>query len=295
MNEKIRMNKFIGLALLVLSYQFSFTQIKVNNEKCIMIFGAHADDADEIAGGTFAKYIASGYKGVYVVAINNLDGCNLERTPWYDKGPDFSISSSPHKYPADALETSQLREEEARQAAAVYPAVPLFINYKEPTFYLGRKMVYYGTEQYNEYDPPGRQLVPIATYMDSEVDSIVELLIKYKPEIIITHTLGGEKMDHGNVAYMIYLAVKKAMQQNQFKGKLWMSVNGWFLDAVAQKNGKGHADIHIDVKDYVKIKYTALNKHVSQNGGFGRDYVMGNRTQPKEFIEEFITVVDNTK
>ncbi|HUQ66551.1 MAG TPA: PIG-L family deacetylase [Flavitalea sp.] len=289
------MNKFIGLALLVLSYQFSFTQIKVNNEKCIMIFGAHADDADEIAGGTFAKYIASGYKGVYVVAINNLDGCNLERTPWYDKGPDFSISSSPHKYPADALETSQLREEEARQAAAVYPAVPLFINYKEPTFYLGRKMVYYGTEQYNEYDPPGRQLVPIATYMDSEVDSIVELLIKYKPEIIITHTLGGEKMDHGNVAYMIYLAVKKAMQQNQFKGKLWMSVNGWFLDAVAQKNGKGHADIHIDVKDYVKIKYTALNKHVSQNGGFGRDYVMGNRTQPKEFIEEFITVVDNTK
>lgn len=28
--------------------------------KCILVFGAHADDVDEIAGGTFAKYIAIG-------------------------------------------------------------------------------------------------------------------------------------------------------------------------------------------------------------------------------------------
>lgn len=269
-------------------------QTTAKKSKCIMIFGAHADDADEIAGGTFAKYIANGYQGVYVVAINNLDGCNLERTPWYDKGPNFSVSSSPKKYPVGALETSQIREEEARQAAAVYPSIPVFINYKEPTFYLGRKMVYYGTEQYNAYEPPGRQLVPVATYIDSEVDTIVEMLKKYRPEIVITHTLGGEKMDHGNVAYMIYLAVKKAMQQNAFTGKLWMSVNGWFLDPVAQKNGKGQPDVHIDVKDYLKTKYTAINKHISQNGGFGRDYVTGNKTQPKEVIEEFITVLDNS-
>ena len=30
-----------------------------------------------------------------------------------------------------------------------------------------------------------------------------ELLIKYKPEIVITHTLGGEKLDHEGTAYMI--------------------------------------------------------------------------------------------
>jgi LmbE family N-acetylglucosaminyl deacetylase len=289
------MNRLLILGLFILSSGILGAQKKADVNKCIMIFGAHADDADEIAGGTFAKYIANGYQGVYVVAINNLDGCNLERTPWYDKGPNFSISSSPHKYPVGALETSQIREEEARQAAAVYPATPVFINYKEPTFYLGRKMVYYGTDQYNAYDPPGRQLVPIATYIDSEVDTIVEMLKKYQPEIVITHTLGGEKMDHGNVAYMIYLAVKKAMEQNAFKGKLWMSVNGWFLDPVAQKNGKGQPDVHIKVKDFLKTKYTALNKHISQNGGFGRDYVTGNKTQPKEVIEEFITVLDNTQ
>lgn len=287
--------KKLLIFLLFLPFNFIIAQGKSKPRKCIMIFGAHADDVDENAGGTLAKYVAMGYEAVYVCAINNLDGCNLERTPWYDKGPNFSISNSPHKYRVGALETSQIREEEARQAAAVYPATPVFLNYKEPTFFIGRQMVYYGTEPYNLYDPPGKPLIPVATYMDSEVDSVCELLKKYQPEIVITHTMGGEKMDHGNAAYLIYLAFKKAMQQDIPVGKLWMVVNGWLLDKDAQENGRGKPDVHIDVSNYLTTKYKALNKHISQNGGFGRDYVTGNKTQPKEKIEEFITVIDNTK
>ncbi|HEX7845838.1 MAG TPA: PIG-L family deacetylase [Chitinophagaceae bacterium] len=270
-------------------------QTKEKPRKCIMVFGAHADDVDEIAGGTFAKYIAMGYEGIYVCAINNLDGCNLERTPWYDKGPNFTVSSSPHKYRVDALETSQIREEEARAAAAVYPSTPIFLNYKEPTFFIGRKMVYYGTPEYDAYDPPGGPLIPIATYIDAEVDSVCALLEKYKPEIVITHTLGGEKMDHGNAAYMIYLAFKQAMNKGIAVGKLWMSINGWFLDDYAQKKKIGMPYVQVDVKDHLTTKYKALNMHISQNGALGRDYVMGNKTQPKEVIEEFIAVLDNTK
>jgi LmbE family N-acetylglucosaminyl deacetylase len=213
--RKIKISLLHGSALL-LFFVFASqvrAQTKPKPRKCIMVFGAHADDVDENAGGTLAKYVAMGYQGIYVGAINNLDGCNLERTPWYDSGPNFTISNSPHKYRVGA-------------AAAVYPAIPIFLNYKEPTFFIGRKMVYYGTEQYDAYDPPGKPLIPVATYMDSEVDSVVELLRKYQPEIVITHTLGGEKMDHGNTAYLIYLAFKKAMEQNIPVGKLWMVVNG---------------------------------------------------------------------
>ncbi|NCU03566.1 MAG: hypothetical protein GXC73_06215 [Chitinophagaceae bacterium] len=284
-----------GFAMALLTSFVTTEEREEKPRKCIMMFGAHADDVDENAGGTFAKYIAMGYEGIYVCAINNLDGCNLERTPWYDKGPNFTVSSSPHKYRVDALETSQIREEEARAAAAVYPSTPIFLNYKEPTFFIGRKMVYYGTPEYAAYNPPGRPLIPIATYMDDEVEYVTALLEKYKPEIVITHTMGGEKMDHGNTGYMAYLAFKNAMNKGIPVGKLWMCVNGWLLDEPAQKNKTGMPYVQVDVRNHLKTKYEAINKHISQNGALGRDYVMGNKTQPKEVIEEFITVLDNTK
>ena len=259
-----------------------------------MVFGAHADDVDEIAGGTFARYIAMGYKGIYVSVTNNLAGCNIEKTPW-SEGPRFTVSDSPYKYPVGGLETNQIRSEEARAAAAVYGAEPVFLDFCEPEIYLGRKVIIYGTRDFLNYNPPGRRQINLATRYSEDVNVVYELLKKYEPEIVITHTLGGEKLDHEGSAYMMYLAFKKAMSNNIPVGKLWMTINGWLLDGTAQKNGRGKADIHIDVKDYLHVKYEALDKHVSQNGGSGRQYVLENKTQPKEKIEEFITVIDNTK
>ncbi len=45
------------------------------SRKCIMVFGAHADDVEPIAGGTLARYISEGYEGIYVCVINNFAGC----------------------------------------------------------------------------------------------------------------------------------------------------------------------------------------------------------------------------
>ena len=263
-------------------------------EKCIMVFGAHADDVDEIAGGTFAKYIAMGFKGIYVCVTNNLAGCNLEKTPFFN-GPGFTVSDSPLKYPVGGLETNQIRSEEAKAAAAVYGAIPVFLDFCEPEIYLGRKVIIYGTQDFLNYNPPGRKQINLATRYSEDVNVVYGLLKQYKPEIVITHTLGGEKLDHEGTAYMMYLAFKKAMDNNVPVGKLWMTVNGWLLDKTSRKNGRGKPDVHIDVRNHLKIKYEALNKHLSQNGGSGREYVIRNKTQPKEVIEEFITVIDNTK
>ena len=263
-------------------------------QKCIMVFGAHADDVDEIAGGTFARYIAMGYRGIYVSVTNNLAGCNIERTPWVE-GPRFTVSDSPFKYPVGGLETNQIRSEEARAAASVYGAEPVFLDFCEPEIYMGRKVIIYGTRDFLDYNPPGRRQINLATRYSEDVNVVYELLKKYEPEIVIIHTLGGEKLDHEGSAYMMYLAFKKAMSNNIPVGKLWMTINGWLLDETAQKNGRGKPDVHIDVKDYLHVKYKALDKHISQNGGSGRQYVLENKTQPKEKIEEFITVIDNTK
>jgi LmbE family N-acetylglucosaminyl deacetylase len=301
MGTKIKMylNKSSSLKLFIILLIFLqcspiSAQGKEKPRKCIMVIGAHADDVDEIAGGTFAKYIAMGYQGIYVCVTNNLAGCNLERTPYF-AGPRFTASDSPLKYPVGGLETSQIRSEEVKAAAAVYGAVPVFLDFCEPEIYLGRKVTIYGTQEFLDYNPPGRKQINLATRYSEDVDIVVELLQKYQPEIVITHTLGGEKLDHEGTAYMTYLAIKRAMDKNIPVGKLWIPVNGWLLDKEAQRTGRGKPDIKINVKDYLKIKYEALNKHISQNGGFGREYVTGNETQPKEVIEEFITVIDNMK
>jgi LmbE family N-acetylglucosaminyl deacetylase len=296
----MRLNRLIlSLALLTALSVFSVNALSAADKgkprKCILVFGAHADDVDEIAGGTLARYVAEGYQGVYVCVTNNLAGCLLERAPGDKWGPNFAVAISPHTYPIEALETHQIREIEARAAAAVYGATPVFLDFYEPELWEGRKLIIFGSKEYMRFNPPGRTQVSLATRYSRDVDVVVDLLKQYQPEIIIIHTLGGEKLDHGNSAYLMYLAYQKAISSGIPVGKLWMKVDGWLLDDVAQKTGRGKADVQVDVKNYLSTKYEALNKHISQNGGYGRNYVIRNQTQPKEVIEEFITVGDATR
>jgi LmbE family N-acetylglucosaminyl deacetylase len=289
----IQMLSMLFIFLVVLNENIASQPLK-KPQKCILVFGAHADDVDEIAGGTFAKYTSMGYKGVYVSVTNNLAGCNIERTPYFN-GPRFTVSSSQLKYPVDGLETNQIRSEEAKAAAAVYGATPVFLDFCEPEIYFGRKVIIYGTQDFLDYNAPGRRQINLATRYSDDVNVVVALLEKYQPEIVIIHPLGADKLDHEGSAYMMYLAFKKAMDKKIPVGKLWMYIDGWLTDKPAQMSGRGKPDIQMDVKNYLDIKYEALNKHVSQNGGFGRQYVTDNETQAKEVVEEFITVIDNIK
>jgi hypothetical protein len=74
-----------------------------------------------------------------------------------------------------------------------------------------------------------------------------------------------------------------------------MTVNGWLADSLAGSNHRGTPDVHIDVRGYLPVKYAALDQHVSQHGGLGRDYVLENHRHGGEVTEDFITVLDNTR
>jgi len=292
MFTKFLYNTFIVLFLFSLLFDYLlFAQQIPKSRKCIMVFGAHADDIEQIAGGTLAKYIDEGYEGVYVVVINNTAGCLIEKAPglWDFDKKVFIHPVSLNTYPPDALETIQIRTEEALQAAAVFVAVPVFLNFRELVIWQGRKKCLFGTEEYYDFNPPGRSAVSISTRLSEQINVVVKLLGKYKPEIIITHTLGGEKHDHGNSAYLMYLAFIKARSMGIPVGKLWMKIDGWFLEPEALVNGRGKPDVKIEITKYNKIKYKALNQHISQKGGKrGLDIRPG-----EKYYEEFITVVDN--
>src|SRR5512133_3916775 len=103
--ERILIVISCGIALLLTGTDFISAQGTVNPKKCIMVFGAHADDVEPMAGGTFAKYIAEGYEGIYVCVINNFAGCGIESVGGGTDAPPgvtrplFSISDSPQSYP----------------------------------------------------------------------------------------------------------------------------------------------------------------------------------------------------
>jgi LmbE family N-acetylglucosaminyl deacetylase len=283
------------ISLLLINVSLILAQGKVNPRKCIMVFGAHADDVEPMAGGTFAKFISEGYQGIYVCVINNFAGCGIESVgggttpPAGVTHPLFSISDSPQSYPVEALETIQIRQEEAKSAASVFNASPVFLDFREGIIWLGRKRCNLGSDEYHQYQPPGRQAVSLAEEESGNVEYLVDLLKKYSPEIVIIHTLGGDKHDHGNSAYIMYLAFLKAIEKGVPVGKLWMRPKGWLVGTEAKIKGIGKADVQVNVKKFIALKYEALNKHVSQKG------TVRKQTRPEEEIEEFITVLDNTK
>ncbi len=266
--------------------------------KCIMVFGAHADDVEEMAGGTFAKYIAEGYQGVYVSVVKNYAGNTVEKAPgsfdFVKNKPTGRLSGSPGTYGVDALETAQMREEEALQAAKVFGAEPVFLNFREPEIMIGRKLAIYGSAEYINYDPPGGNHVSIATSISGDVDVVVDLLKKYQPEITIIHCLGGEKLDHAESAYLVYLAFTKAAAKGIPVGKLWMGRYGWLADSPAKNNGRGKTDVRIDITKYRDTKFRAWNKHLSQNGGDIEADLAANYPDWLRNVEEFITVIDNS-
>ena len=193
-------NASLKYFILISIYFFisSPSEAKEKPRKCILIFGAHADDVEIIAGGTFAKYISQGYEGVYVCVINNFAGNALESigggtTADGIQGKIFTVSNSQLEYPVDALETMQIRSEEAIATANVFGAIPVFFDFRESFIWIGRKQCYIGSDEFHLYNPPGRQVMGIAADRGENINLIVNLLKKYQPEIVIIHTTGGEK------------------------------------------------------------------------------------------------------
>lgn len=294
-HNKLQKFQLFFIVLLLFTANLIIAQGKEKPRKCIMVFGAHADDVELMAGGTFAKYISEGYEGIYVCVINNFAGCGIESVGGGTKPPPgvisslFSVSNSPQSYPVDALETIQIRQEEAKSASAVFHASPVFLDFRQGYIWQGRKRCYFGSDEYHQFQPPGKQVISLAELESGNIDYFVDLLKKYSPEIIIIHTLGGDKHDHGNSAYIVYLAFIEAMEKGVPVGKLWMKPKGWLLDSEGKAKGRGKPDVHVDVRKFIDVKYEALNKHVSQRG------VPSKQTRPEEVTEEFITVLDNTK
>ena len=218
----------------------------MSEKKVIMFFGAHADDMELRAAGTMAKLIAKGYHGVSVMMTNNICGA-------------YATDEKGDRHPLGPFETMEIRHREVREAAEVLGVELVFLDFKENSYYKDGNRVFFGTPEYDQTELPGREPLVAAPYLDHCVRDVADVLVKYSPDIVITHSIANCNPEHCAAAHLTYNAFRIAVRETEL-GALWFN---------ASRQGTGDVlmlspDIVIDITNYIEIKREAMARHVSQ-------------------------------
>lgn len=257
----------------------------------VMAIGAHADDVEWGFGGTLAKLIEQGWKGIYVVAINNTAGNHLDSVHEQPKPEDYlNIQKVIGPYPVDALESIQIRQEESRRAAAVYGAQPEFLNLHETFFWLGRQEVYFYDPRWALFDPPGTGIVTSAAAGSQGLDLATELIKRYQPDVVLAMLLADRNPEHGETGDIAYRAFVRAAREGAHVGQLWMSMRDrpQYLERVRMD-----PDISVDVTSQLPRYLAALEEHVSQGQQRAGNQVRLDRFRMDgHYYEHFVLVMD---
>jgi LmbE family N-acetylglucosaminyl deacetylase len=257
-------------------------------QPCILAVGTHTDDLEWGFGGTFAKFIQLGWKGVYVGAVNNTSGCQTDIWQPSRIGGYWNIQKIRGPFFCDALETIQIRQEEGRRAAAIFGAEVAFLDFHETHCWIGRKEVFMEDELWGAYDPPGNGMITHAMRIKKGLDLTTDLLRRFEPDIVLDMLLSDRNAEHGQTGDLVYQAFKRAAAGGARLGQLWMvAPRETYLEKV-----KIMPDVSVDVTDHIEKSWMALSQHRSQNGG---NPALQSRYSGKGYYEHFILLVDNTR
>ncbi|MEW6355823.1 MAG: PIG-L deacetylase family protein [Planctomycetota bacterium] len=221
-------------------------------KKVIMFFGAHADDMEIRAGGTMRKFVDKGYEGVSVMLTNNICGAYVDDTT------DQYFSTGP-------AETSEIRHREAREAAEVLGLKLIFMDFKENSYFNGSKRVFFGTDDYDVKNTPGREPLMVATYLEHCIQDVVKVLVEHEPEIVITHNIANTNPEHCAAAHLTHHAFQIARGRVEL-GELWFTCRVQSPGDIIRLS----PDVLIDISDYHPTKWEALQRHRSQRIAWDR-------------------------
>ncbi len=247
-------------------------------KKMILAVGAHADDVEMSMGGTILKYLDQEYELTYVLTTNNMSG---EFAYLDENGNVRSRSIQPE-------EEIKVRQEEARQAAAMFGTVPIHLNFAQRHYTGpdGKKVkINYGTEL-PSFLTPGMPSIVTAHEDADAVKKLTDIILDCDPEVIITRGLADTNIEHICTALYTLKARQNAMKQG-YDGALLM----------CRGVGRGFPDIYyrydtfIDTSGFMQRKWDAIRCHASQKPLPEkldlRDFVEGARCG-LETVEPFI-------
>jgi LmbE family N-acetylglucosaminyl deacetylase len=205
-------------------------------EKTVIVIGAHADDVVQIAGATFAKYIADGYRGVYAVLATHRSGSK----------------ATPGKLEPEPLESIQLESEAALAAARHYGAELVAFRLHPTRIRHGRSLVFTGSPSWSRFLPPGKADISAAPVNRAVVSEVAALLIERNPKLVITHAIGQGDVEHHSAADLVYRAWNEARGKGARLGQLWFQADdsSGMISEASYRRFFEPTQIAIDVSGY---------------------------------------------
>lgn len=216
-----------------------------------MAVGAHADDIEINCGGTLLKAQEAGYRVVYVMSTNNMSGS----VAWID---DAGVS---HLREEGCVAMMSRRKRECADAAAALGTEPIHLDHPQRHYRnesLEKVNLHYGAPP-----PPllSASLPTILTaYEDKEsVLRLTNLILKERPELILTHALAAYNVEHWCTAMLVATAYWRAVEAGHRGGLLF-----WKEDCSAFGISAARWDTFIDTSAYLERKMELIGKHGCQ-------------------------------
>lgn len=217
----------------------------------LMAVGAHADDIENECGGTLLKAREAGYEIIYVMSTNNMSG----------SVSSLDENGQRHTREEECSAMMARRKRECAAAAAELGTEPIHLDHPQRHYTnaaLERVKLQYGAPL------PGAAPTSVPTivtaYEDREsVGRLTALILKHRPELILTHSLTPYNVEHWCTAMLVVTAFWPAVEAGHRGGLLFWKEN-------FTKFGLAAARWHtfVDTSPYLDRKMALIGKHACQ-------------------------------
>lgn len=160
---------------------------------------AHADDAELNAGGTLARWAATGGAIHIVMMTNNCSGLMI---------PDGGNEAA--KCRLSPLETSAIRHREQEAAAALLGARVHYLDYGPRHYWDGRRRICLGYDDVKPHPEGTARQPPILVAFEdpAHVERLATLIASLAPRLVLTQTPDDRDPEHHAVAAMVWQAFR---------------------------------------------------------------------------------------
>lgn len=186
----------------------------MTNKNVLVAIAAHADDVEINAGGTLAKWVASGGVVHIIMATNNCSGPIIP--------PNGNEAAAQRLGP---VETNRIRHQEQDAAAKLLGAQMHYLNYYQRHYWDGSREVSmgYGTDCPLPAGLPETLPILIACNERIHIEQMGAMISELQPDLVLTQTPADRDPEHHAVATLVWEAFLRKPALQRIPLRFWSS------------------------------------------------------------------------